>query len=139
SPVDLAGEGAEAALVDDLARHREREQRPPVEGVLEDDDATAPRRGACDLHRVLDPLRAGVEEDAALLLARARRQLGEPPADLDVRLVDAHHEALVQVAVELVADRGRDRAEAVARVLARDPAREVEVPAAVGVPDPSAL
>src|SRR5581483_1661887 len=34
SPVDLAGEGAEAALVDDLARHREREQRPPVEGVL---------------------------------------------------------------------------------------------------------
>ena len=70
---------------------------------------------------------------------RARRELGEPAADLDVRLVDPDHEALVQVAVDLLVDGRDDGAEAVARVLAADPAGEVEVAAAVDVADPAPL
>ena len=58
--------------------------------------------------------------------------LGEPAAELDIRLVRADHEALVQEAVDLLVDRGDDRREAVAGVLAGDPAGEVEVDRAVG-------
>ena len=39
-----------------------------------------------------------VEEHRLLVVAAARRELGQPAADLDVRLVHADHEALVQVA-----------------------------------------
>ena len=56
----------------------------------------------------------------------ARRQLGQPPADLDVGLVDADHEALVEVLVGLSLDRVDDGREAVARVLAADAAGEVD-------------
>ena len=62
-------------------------------------------------------------------------QLVEPPAELDVRLVRPDHEALVEIAVGLLVDRADDRRGAVAEVLARDPAGEVEVLAAVDVPD----
>ena len=72
-------------------------------------------------------------------LARARRELGEPAADLDVRLVDADHEALVEVAVDLLVDRVDDGREAVAGVLAADAAGEVEVRAAVDVGDARAV
>ena len=131
--VDLAREGTEPGLVGaHLARHRHRQQRPPVEAVLEDDDGGPARGGARDLDGVLDRLRAGVDEDRLLALARARRMLGQPAADLDVGLVGADHEALVQEAVDLLVDRGHDRREAVARVLAGDPAGEVEVEGAVG-------
>ena len=67
------------------------------------------------------------------------RVLGEPAADLDVRLVGADHEALVQEAVDLLVDRRHHRREAVARVLAGDPAREVEVERPVGRLDLRAL
>src|SRR5436190_16932550 len=66
-------------------------------------------------------------------------ELVQPPADLDVRLVEPDHEALVQIAVCLVVDRLDDRLGAVAQVLARDPSGEVEVLPAVGVPDRRAL
>ena len=66
-------------------------------------------------------LGAGVHEDRALLAAAARRELGEAPADLDVRLVDADHEALVEVAVGLLLDRLDDRGVPVTGVLAADP------------------
>ena len=39
----------------------------------------------------------------------ARAELGETAAQLDVRLVRPDHEALVQVAVDLLVDRGHDR------------------------------
>ena len=133
--VDLRRERAEAALVDDLARHRHGQQRPAVEGVLEDDDGGPAGRGARDLDGVLDPLGARVDEQALLLGAAARRELGQPAADLDVGLVRADHEALVQVAVDLLVDRGDDRLEAVPRVLAGDPAREVEERPPVGIGD----
>jgi hypothetical protein len=65
-----------------------------------------------------------------------RRQFGEPPADLDVRLVDPDHEALVEVRVDLFVH-GRDGGrQPVARVLAAEPAGEIDVRLAVHVFDP---
>ena len=105
-PVHLRRERAEPALVGDLRRHRHRQQRASVKCVVEDDDALPPRRGTGDLDGVLDRLRARVHEQRALLVAGAGRQLAEPPAHLHVRLVHADHEALVQIAVDLLVDRG---------------------------------
>ncbi len=110
-----------------------------MEGVVERDDGGASGCPAGDLHRVLDRLGARVHEDRALLPAAARRELRQPLADLDVRLVDADHEALVQVPVRLLLDRLDDGRVAVAGVLAADAAGEVDVRAPVGVGDPSAL
>src|SRR5689334_23522578 len=55
------------------------------------------------------------------------RSVVEPLGKRDVRLVHPDHEALVQVAVDLLVDRPHDRGVAVAEVLTGDPAREVEV------------
>src|SRR4029078_3310128 len=79
-----------------------------------------------------------VDEDAALLAAAAGRELGEPPADLDVGLVGADHEALVEGPGELLVEPGDGGGEVVAGVLAADAAGEVDVAAAVEVPDPGA-
>ena len=78
-----------------------------MERVVEDDDARAARGDARDLDRVLERLGAGVDEQCLLILAPARRELGQLPANLDVRLVHADDEALVQVPVDLLVD-GRD-------------------------------
>ena len=138
--VDLGRERAEAGLVRlHLARHRHREQRAPVERVVERDDRGPPCRPARDLHRVLDRFGARVHENRALLAATARRELREPPADLDVRLVDADHEALVEVAIGLLLDRLDDRRVPVPRVLAADPAAEVDEGAPVRIGDSRAL
>ena len=110
-----------------------------MEGVVEDDDGRAAGRGARDLHGVLVRLGARVDEDRLLLGARARRELGEQPARLDVRLVDADHEALVEVLVRLPVDRLDDGREAVTGVLAADPAGEVDEHPAVGVGDARAV
>ena len=110
-----------------------------MEAVVEDDDAGAAGRGTRDLDRVLDRLGARVHQDRLLALARARRVLGEPSAHLDVGLVGADHEALVEELVDLLVDRRDDRREPVPRVLAGDPAREVEVDGAVGRLDLCAL
>ena len=71
--------------------------------------------------------------------AAAGGELGEPAADLDVRLVHPDHRALVQVAVDLLVHRLHDGGQRVADVRAADPAGEVDVLAAVDVPDPGAL
>ena len=110
-----------------------------MEGVVEDDDRRPAGCRARDLDGVLDRLGARVDEERLLLLAGARRQLGEPAADLDVRLVDPDHEALVEVVVGLRLDRVDDRREAVARVLAADAACEIEERAAVDVGDARAV
>ena len=110
-----------------------------MEGVVEDDDGGPPGRRAGDLDGVLDRLGARVDEDRLLLLAGARRQLGEAAAHLDVRLVDADHEALVEVLVGLRLDRVDDGREAVAGVLAADAAGEVDERAAVDVGDAGAV
>ena len=135
--VDLGRERAETCLVRlHLARHRHREQRAAVEGVVEGDHRRSTRRPARDLHCVLDRLGSRVDEDRALLAATARRELGQAPADLDVRLVRADHEALVEIAIGLLLDRVDDRRLAMARVLAADPAGEVDERPAVRIRDP---
>ena len=110
-----------------------------MEGAVEDDDRLAPGGGAGDLDRVLDRLGARVQKQALLLAAAARRELGEPTADLDVGLVHPDHEALVQVAVDLLVDGGDRGGKAVAGVLAAEPSGEVDVRPAVDVLDPRAL
>ena len=138
--VDLRSERAEAELVGHhLAGHGHREEGPAVKASVERDDRRPARRHAGDLDRVLDRLGAGVDEDRLLLGAPAGRQLGQAPADVDVRLVEADHDALVEIAVDLLVHRRDRRRQAVAGVLTADPAREVDVLLAVDVLDPDAL
>ena len=59
-----------------LAGERERQIGPPVEAVLEGDDAGAFRRGARDLDRVLDRLGAAIDQ---------QRLLGKLPGVISVR------------------------------------------------------
>ena len=107
-----------------------------MEAAVEDDHRAAPGERARDLHRVLDGLGAGADQQRLVLaVAAARRQLGEPAADLDVRLVHRDHEALVQVAVGLRVDRGDDLRRVVAEVQAAEAAGEVDERRAVGVGD----
>jgi hypothetical protein len=108
-----------------------------VEGAVEDEDAAPARGGARDLDRVLDRLGARVDEDR-LRRGLARPELVELLGHVDVALVGADHEALVQVAVDLLVDRPHDRRVPVPEVLAGDAAGEVEVLPAFRVPDPRA-
>ena len=110
-----------------------------MEGAVEDDHGGPAGGDAGDLDGVLDSLGARVDEQALLLLAAAGRELGQPAADLHVGLVHTDHEALVQIAVGLVVDRSDRRRQSVARVLAPEPAGEVDVGVAVDVLDAGAL
>ena len=110
-----------------------------MEGAVEDEDGLTARRGARDLHRVLDRFGPRVQEDRLLFAATAGRELREPAADVDVRLVHPDHEALMQIAVGLLVDRRDDGGRSVTRVLAAETAGEVDVLAAVDVPDARAL
>ena len=65
----------------------------------------------------------------------ARRELAEAPADLDVRLVGADDEALMQVALGLLLHGLDDRRVPVANVLAADASCEVDERATVDVGD----
>ena len=61
--IDLGRKRAEPGLVRrDFAGERHRHHRAAVKRSRERDDAAAARRGAGDLHRILDGLRAGGEE-----------------------------------------------------------------------------
>ena len=106
-----------------------------METSLEDDHRGPAGGVARDLDRVLDRLGAGVQEDRLLACPPGGRELGEAAADLHVGLVAPDHEALVEVAVDLLVDRLEDLRVAVAEVLAADAAGEVEVLASLGVPD----
>src|SRR5206468_2758199 len=70
---------------------------------------------------------------------RARRQVREPPADLHVRLVDPDHEALMEVGIDLFVHGCDGSGQAVAGVLAAEPAGEIHVGLAVDVLDAGAL
>ena len=89
---------------------------------------------ARDLDGVLHRLRAGAEEDR-LLGSVAWRQLAQPLSELDVRLVHHHLEGRVRDAVELLAHRGHDVRVVVADVHDANAADEVDVAAALGIPD----
>ena len=111
-----------------------------MEGAAEDEDGGAAGRRARDLDRVLDGLRAAVRgAELSLVGAPTGRELGEQAAHLDVGLVHPDHEALVQVAVELLVDRLHRGREPVAGVLAAEAAGEVDVRAPVCVLDPRAF
>ena len=135
--VDLRRQRAEAVLVrDDLCGQRHRQARAAVERVVERERGGPAGCDAGDLDRVLDRLGAGVDEERASL-ALAGPELVQQPAHLDVGLVHPDHEALVQVRVDLLVDRCRGKA--VTGVLATEPAGEVDVLAAVDVPEARAL
>ena len=82
---------------------------------------------------------AAVRPEVPAVFGGRRPELVEPAADLDVRLVRPDHEALVEVAVDLLVDRGHNGRRAVAEVLAGDAAGEIEELAAVDVPDAGAF
>ena len=136
--VDVGRERAEALLVDELRRHRHRQVRAAVERAVEDDDAGAAGRRARDLDGVLDRLRARVQRAAS----SSRRCPGQSSSSFSATATYgsyvADHEALVEEAVDLLVDRPDDGRVAVAEVLAGDAAGEVDVLAALGVPDPGA-
>ena len=78
-----------------------------MEGAVEDDHAGTAGGRARDLDGVLDRLGAGVDEQ------RLRRALSGPDlvellGDGDVRLVHPDHEALVEVAVDLLVNGAHD-------------------------------
>jgi len=90
--------------------------------------------GACDLDRILDGFRPGAEEDRLLLSGAGSHRaqaLGQP----EVRLVHHDLEGGVSGAVQLLAHRGHDARVVVAHVHDSDPAHEVDVAAAGGVPE----
>ena len=131
--VDLGGERAEAVLVGHvLRRHRHRQVRAAVVGVVEDADRVAAGGHAGDLHGVLDGLGPGVEE-RRLLRVVAGRQLGQGFADLDVPGVRSDHEARVGEGRDLVVDGPDDRRRGVADRDDRDARAEVDEGVAVGV------
>src|SRR5436305_8840970 len=105
-----------------------------MDRAVDDDDAGPAGGSSRDLDRGLDRLRSRVDQQR-LRPRRTRPEVVEPAADLHVRLVEADHEALVQIAVDLLVDGLDYRLGVVAEVLASDAAREIEVLTSVGVPD----
>ncbi len=95
--------------------HRQRKQRPAVEGAVERDDRLPPGMQARQLDGVLDRLRSGVEERAPRTTGD-RRERAEPFGDLDVQLVGDDGEVGVEKAVGLVVDRLHDPRVAMAHV-----------------------
>ncbi len=115
-PVDLRRERAHPGLVRmELRRHRHRQERPPVERPLERDHAGPPGVQARELDRVLDRLRAGVEERGARL-ARDRRERAQALGQLDRGLVRDDREVGVEEAGGLLDDRLDDAGMAVTDV-----------------------
>ena len=133
--VDLGGKGPEAQLVGPhLGSERHGEQGPPVEGVVQADDALAAGVVAGDLHRVLHRLGSRVQQQP-LLVEVAGVALGQQPAHLHVGLVGRQRETLVQIGVELLADGGHDLGVGMAVVGCAHAAHEVDEFSAVHIPD----
>ena len=110
-----------------------------MERVLERHDRWAAGGRAGDLDRILDRFGARVDEHRALLAGAAGRELGESAAHLDVRLVGADDEALVEVLLGLLLHGSDHRRMAMAEVLAADAAREVDERAPVDIRDAGAF
>ena len=133
--VDLGRERPEALFVrHHLGGHRHREVRPPVVGVVEDDDGRPAGRDAGDLHRVLDCLGSGVEKRRRLVVIAGGERV-QLLADCDVRLVGRDHEAGVGERGNLLRHRRDDLGRGVANAGDGDPGAEVDEAVAVQVLD----
>jgi len=125
-PVDLAREWPELVLVRHVLRGEGHGQvGAPVVAVVERDDGLAPGGVPGDLHRVLDRLRAGVEQRGALLVS-ARRATGQFLAHRHVTLVRGHHEAGVRESAGLLGHPRGHPGGGVADRDHRDPGAEVD-------------
>src|SRR5919106_1360906 len=126
--------GLERGALAQLTRRGERAERPPVEAPLERDDTVSSRRLPCVLERRLDRLGARVAEEG-LGAAEALRE----PGRKGLRGLRAVEVGRMPEPVELLAG-GRQRSGvAMAERHDRDPATEVEVLAAGGIPEPATL
>ena len=131
----IGGKRPEAGLVRiHFAGERQRHQRAAVKSAGERNDRRAAGRVTRNLDGVLDRLGAGGEKDR-FLRRRDRRELIHPLGELDVRLVRRHAEAGVSEGVELSLHRGHHVRMAMTDIEHCDSAAEVDVAAAVGVPD----
>src|SRR5256884_2025532 len=133
--VHLRQERRESCAVDRLARREAQAAvRAAVERPQEGDHRRAPRRDTLQLDRAFDGLGPGVRQEHALL-ARSRRQLGEPLTQcreaLEVEVTAADVEELRR----RVLNRSDDCGVAVAGGRDRDAGHEVEVAVPVHVLD----
>ena len=126
NPVDLRRERPQPCLVRVRLRgERHGEQRAPVEAAFERDHRGTLRVGTCELDRVLDRLRPGVEE-RSLGRPPERRQRDQPLRERDVHLVRDDREVRVQEPCRLLLNRLDDPRVRVPDVEAADAAREVD-------------
>ena len=132
--VDLRQHRAEAGLVGlHLAGQADAGQRAAVEAAGEGDHRRATRVEAGDLQRVLDRLRTRREEDG-FLGACAGGERVECLGECDVTLVGRHLEAGVSQLLQLPRDRGTHPGMHVTGVEHGDAAGEVDVAAALDIP-----
>ena len=103
-----------------------------MEGVLEGDDGGPACRVARDLHRILDRLRARVDQHH-LLVDCSGRDFAEALGQAHVRLVHQHVEGGVKHPARLLPDRLHHLGMVGARVERADAAGEIDVPVAVDV------
>jgi hypothetical protein len=133
--VDLGSERPEALLVrSDLGGERHRQERPPVERVVEHHHGRPAGHVPGDLHRVLHGLGARVRQHRHLRVV-AGGDLVELLRQGHVRLVQGDVEAGVGVPVDLLADRLDHRRRGVAGVQHGQAGGEVDEPVAVDVLD----
>ena len=110
NPVELRRERPEALLVGHHLRgESHREIGAAVEAVLEAEDRLASGEAPRDFDRVLDRLRAAVDEERPFVVGAGGDPV-DPLGQLDVGLVGGDGEADVGEAVELLAHRLRRRA-----------------------------
>ena len=136
--IDLRRERTEVLAVRGIRRgHRQRQQRAAVERAGERDDALPVREAARDLHGVFRRFGAGRHEQR--LARRPADERGEPLGERDVLVVHRDLTGHVRQARQLIRDGAHDRGMAMADVQHADAGGEVEVLAAVGVPDARAF
>ena len=134
-----AGQQRVVPLSIDRLRRRQRRAAdgPPVEAAPEADDARPPGDAAGQLDRAVDCLGPRVAEEH-LRLVEERRQPAHAFRQFDRRRMVGHHRCVDQ-RPGLRLDGVDHPWMAMADVGHRDPARVVEVPAAVGVGEPRAF
>ncbi len=137
--VDAGGQRAETGLVrHHLAGERQPHHGAAVEGAGKRQYARSAGVGTRNLHRVLDRLGAGGQEQG-LAVALDRRQLVQALGQFDIDTVGIDLEAGVAETGHLLADRRHHLRVQVAGIEHRDAAGEIDVGLAFGVPHAGVL